>query len=225
MSKILVSLSGGIDSTTLLGFILNGGHQATAISFTYGSKHNKYENEAARKVAAFYAVELLELDISQAMQNIQSNLLLTGGEIPEGHYAAENMKATVVPARNMIFLSIMAGIAESKGMDGLAIGVHAGDHAIYPDCRPDFISHMYQAVKHATDDKVGAIMAPFINMDKRQIVNIGGKILEPAPPYHLTRTCYKDQPVACGKCGSCVERLEAFKLNYLTDPIEYEVTE
>jgi len=225
MSKVLVSLSGGIDSTTLLGFILDGGHQTTAISFTYGSKHNKYENESARQVAAFYGVELIELDISQAMTNIESNLLLSGGEIPEGHYAAENMKSTVVPGRNMIFLSIMAGIAASRGFESLAIGVHSGDHAIYPDCRPDFISHMNHAIQFGTDFAVKMVRTPFINMDKRQIVSIGKSSLMIQPPYHLTRTCYKDQPLACGKCGSCVERLEAFEQNGWIDPVEYEVTE
>jgi len=221
MGKVLLSLSGGVDSTTLLAWLLAGNSEVTAISFKYGSKHNKYENEAARQLAHHYGVELIELDIQQAMINIQSNLLSSGGAIPEGHYEEESMKSTVVPARNMIFLSIMAGIAESRGLEGLAIGVHSGDHAIYPDCRPEFITSMTKSVQLATDNQVQFIMAPFIDYGKGKIIQTGIALPRPVP-YRLTRTCYTDQPLACGKCGSCVERLEAFQVNGITDPIQYE---
>lgn len=221
MSKILLSLSGGIDSTTLLAYLLDRRHSVTAVSFKYGSKHNKYENKAARDIASHYGVELIELDISQAMVNIQSSLMLSGDKIPEGHYAGETMKQTVVPARNMIFLSIMAGIAESRKLDGVAIGVHAGDHAIYPDCRPEFIFFMGESIEAATGGQIKYLFAPFVNDDKGAVVQAGMK-LDAQIPYHLTRTCYKDQAIACSKCGSCVERLEAFQINGLVDPIEYE---
>ena len=221
MSKMLISLSGGIDSGTLLGHYQDNYVETVGISFYYGSKHNQYENEAARMLAAHYRIELIELDISQGMAGIESNLLLSGADIPEGHYQAENMKSTVVPARNMIFISIMTAIAISRGLDELAIGVHAGDHAIYPDCRPEFIRAMNSAVELAGDFQVRSLRAPFILKSKADIVNIGLNLHNPVP-YHLTRTCYKDQVLACGKCGSCIERLEAFKINGFTDPIAYE---
>lgn len=216
--KIVMALSGGMDSTTLLGHLLHENHQVTCVGFTYGSKHNKYENECAYKVAQHYRVPFVLISLASAMGGFKSDLLMSGGEIPEGHYQAENMRRTVVPGRNTIFLSFLAGIAESEGADRIAIGIHQGDHAIYPDCRQEYYKAMDLAIYLATDRKV-QIDAPFLNTDKTGILK-RGTILN--VPYHLTRTCYKDQLVSCGKCGSCQERLAAFYEIGVEDPVSYE---
>jgi 7-cyano-7-deazaguanine synthase len=217
--KAVLSLSGGIDSTTVLAHLLKHlGEPVQCVSFTYGSKHNRYENEAARKVAAYYAQPLLEIDLSVAMSVFKSNLLKSGGEIPEGHYNDASMSQTVVPARNIIFASLLAGVAESKEAPVVGLGIHQGDHAIYPDCRPGFFFAMKHAIQEGTDGKV-TLLAPFLLHTKYDIIRWG---LEEDVPYQLTRTCYKDQEVACRRCGSCVERREAFQLCGVIDPIKYE---
>lgn len=216
--KALVSLSGGLDSTTVLAEALSQGLEVVAVSFSYGSKHNEFENIQARKIAGYYNVpfELIELD--GVMKGFTSNLMKSGGEIPEGHYEDASMALTVVPARNIIFASILAGKAWSLGCELVFLGIHQGDHAIYPDCRPEFFDAMNKAIDTGTDGKV-LLAAPFLTTDKAGIVKRG---LELGVPYELTRTCYKHQKIACGKCGSCRERLEAFEKNNAKDPICYE---
>ena len=220
-----MGLSGGMDSATLLGIYLGQGFEVHCCSFIYGSKHGPYENTAANNLVDYYhtidfPVAKKAFDLRQPMFHFKSDLLLTGGAIPEGHYEAESMKATVVPGRNMIFASIMAGYAQSIGAEAIALGVHAGDHAIYPDCRPDFIEALRNAIEFSTEGKVD-VWTPLLYEDKARILKIGLG-LTPAVPYQLTRTCYKDQPISCGKCGSCQERLEAFKIIGIKDPITYE---
>lgn len=219
MDKVVMALSGGLDSTTLLAYLLHKEHEVILINFKYGSKHNTYEISAARKIAEYYGMQLREIDISNCFEFTKSNLLLSGGDIPEGHYEAESMKQTVVPGRNLTFLAIMSSIAESYQASSVAIGVHKGDHHIYPDCRFDFITYAEKTIRLSTDNKVTEIKAPFILDSKEGIVKLGMKL---SVPFHLTRTCYKDQLVACGKCGSCQERLEAFRLNNRVDPERYE---
>lgn len=229
MSKelIVMGLSGGMDSTTLLGYLLDQGHEVHACTFKYGSKHNPYENKAAQYVIDFYQKRTSRLttsffDLTAILGNLNSALLQSNEEgIPEGHYANENMKKTVVPGRNLMFSSVMASVAESMGAGRLALGVHSGDHFIYPDCRTEFIKSLDTTVFLSTDQKV-EVSAPFADLDKEGILKIGYG-LDLKVPYHLTRTCYKDQEKSCGKCGSCNERLEAFENIGLEDPIEYEV--
>lgn len=226
MKKIVLGLSGGLDSTTLLGMFLDKGYEVHACLFMYGSKHNIYEQRAAQDVINFYQAHFMPVflhtfNLPQIFADFKSNLLKSGGDIPEGHYNDENMKLTVVPGRNLIFASIMAGLAESIGAESIALGVHAGDHAIYPDCRPLFINALNDTIQESTERKVNVI-TPILNYTKGELLEIGINIQNPPVPYHITRTCYKDQVHACGKCGSCVERLEAFEMNNLIDPITYE---
>jgi 7-cyano-7-deazaguanine synthase len=223
--KTMLALSGGIDSTTVLTWLVNHGHAVHCCLFHYGSKHNKFELAAAKNVYEYYSknypdkiLGITEVDLTTIFVKCKSNLLEGQGQIPEGHYNDANMSKTVVPARNMVFLSVMAGLAESYELDSIAIGIHQGDHHIYPDCRPEFFFAMKEAVLRGTDGKISAI-APFLKLNKAQIVEYG---LKHGAPYHLTRTCYKNQEKACGKCGSCTERLEAFEKNGVPDPIEYE---
>lgn len=224
--KCIVSLSGGMDSVSLLGKVLaewspdDGApaDQILAVGFSYGSKHNRFENQAAWEVAKYYNVPLRLIDLTGVMDGFKSNLLLGQGQVPEGHYEAESMRQTVVPGRNTIFVSILSGLAESLGAGLIYLGIHGGDHHVYPDCRPEWLRAMRETVLHSTEGKV-ELRAPFLYGNKTSIIKDGLVI---GVPYHLTRTCYKAQPLACGRCGSCRERLGAFKDNDVEDPIEYE---
>jgi 7-cyano-7-deazaguanine synthase len=228
MQKIVMGLSGGMDSATLLGILLEQGLEVHCCTFFYGSKHNVYENRAAADLVMHYQglgfpVFGYYFDLSNAFKHSKSALLLTGGEIPEGHYEAESMKQTVVPGRNLIFSATMASLAESIGAASIALGVHSGDHAIYPDCRPAFIQSLDLTIQLSTEGKV-KVITPLLNDNKASILKKGYLLSKPVP-YHLTRTCYKEQELSCGKCGSCQERLEAFKLVGKKDPIQYEDNE
>ena len=216
--KTVISLSGGLDSGVMLGMLMALGHEVHAVTFDYGSKHGQYEIDAAKRLVAFYMVPHQVIDVRGIFAGFNSALLKVDGRpIPEGHYEDKSMSLTVVPGRNMIFASILAGLAESLGYDAVSLGIHAGDHAIYPDCRPGFKAAMNKAIGAATEYKVD-LYAPFLEMSKGQIVAEG---LEYNIPFRLTRTCYKDQPLPCGKCGSCTERLEAFAFAGIQDPVDY----
>jgi len=216
--KAIIALSGGMDSTAVLAKLIDQGAEVECFGFEYGSKHSLFEQQSARAVAEFYHVPYSLIDLSAITPHLQSNLLKTGGAIPEGHYNDKSMSLTVVPGRNIIFLSVLAGIAWSRGASQIGIGLHQGDHAIYPDCRISFFKAMDEAISEGTDQKV-CIVAPFLSTDKAGIVEWG---LHHAVPFDLTRTCYKEQPISCGKCGSCIERLAAFEKNNTKDPVSYE---
>jgi 7-cyano-7-deazaguanine synthase len=220
--RVVLALSGGLDSSTLCGYYLEKGWQVVPITFNYGSKHNRYEIEACVAVIRHFGLpDPVLIDLKFFGELFRSDLLFSGGTVPDGHYTDESMTATVVPARNLIFASIVAGYAESIDADMISLGVHGGDHYIYPDCRPEFISSLYNSVMLATDGKV-RVDAPFLYSSKAEIIRIGLNLKKIVVPYHLTRTCYKDQLVSCGTCGSCVERLEAFAEMGMRDPILYE---
>lgn len=218
MKKVVMSLSGGMDSTTMLAYYLDQGYEVHCVHFQYGSKHNAYELQSVNNVTSYYKVPLTIINMHEAFANMSSHLMQSGGDIPEGHYADENMKKTVIPGRNTIFAAVLSGIAESIGATKVALGTHQGDHAIYPDCRAEYTKALDTLIYLASDRKV-EVDAPFQFTDKTGICKIG---LELTVPYHLTRTCYKEQETSCGVCGSCCERLSSFELNNAVDPIAYE---
>lgn len=216
--RVLVSLSGGMDSATLLAEAKHQNHEVHCVSFNYGSKHAAYEMSAAEQLVSFYKVPWTCIDISMALVDFQSALLLTGADVPEGHYKDPKMKKTVVPCRNLILISFLAGLADSHQLQRIWFGMHLGDYAIYPDCRPEFVSAAAMVVRTATESRVD-VEAPFLYYTKSDILQRGITL---RVPYHLTRTCYKNQQKACGKCGACYERLEAFAVNNTIDPLEYK---
>jgi 7-cyano-7-deazaguanine synthase len=219
--QIRVSLSGGMDSATLLGQARSVTRDVYCVGFTYGSKHNQYENQAARDLASYYSVPLEFIDLSRIFSGYTSALMKDGGAIPEGHYTDATMSQTVVPGRNLIFASILASMAEHGKYTEVWMGMHSGDHAIYPDCRPSFAFHAREAIHESTEGKV-KLMTPFMDITKSDILQLGYEV---GVPYAMTRTCYLDDAVACGRCGSCQERLEAFSLIQREDPIQYKSRE
>lgn len=229
MQTALVSLSGGMDSVTVLAFALRRHEEVHAVGFTYGSKHNHYEQAAAEQIVKYYQrlnynLSYQLVDLTNILGSLDSDLLQSGGAIPEGHYEEETMRRTVVPGRNILFASVLASFAMSrKDCTSVYLGVHAGDHYIYPDCRPSFIRAMRDAIHFGTGEAIDLI-TPFLHDTKKEILSYGYDLSVPVP-YHLTRTCYKDQVIACGKCGSCQERLTAFRDLGKEDPIDYECRE
>lgn len=218
--KVCVLLSGGMDSVAAFYHVL-GAHEVVAcLSFDYGSKHNAKEIPFAELHAARHGIphHTIRLDFMDRL--FKSSLLRSGGEIPEGHYAEESMKQTVVPFRNGIMLAIAAGYAESVEAEGLVIAAHSGDHAIYPDCREPFMQGMATAIAEGTYAKI-EVLRPFIDMDKAGIARRG---VELGIDFSETWSCYKGGDVHCGVCGTCVERREAFLLAGLPDPTVYEQT-
>ena len=211
--KGLLIYSGGLDSTTLLYEYKDS--IDLAVTFDYGSKHNAKEIACAKENCQRLGIKHLIIPLGFIGQYFKSDLLQSGGEIPEGSYADENMKSTVVPFRNGIMLAVAAGLAESYGLDTVLLANHSGDHAIYPDCRPDFIDAFSAAVKAGTYEGI-KVVSPYCNITKRDIA-LRGKAI--GVDYFLTYSCYKGGEKHCGKCGTCVERKEALEG---FDPTTYE---
>ena len=216
--KILHVYSGGLDSTVLLAKLLKEKNKVQGINFYYGSNHNLQERAAARRVTKVLGVKLTEINLDFIKEYFQSALLAGADAIPEGHYQAENMKSTVVPFRNGIMLSIAAGFAESQGLEAVSMAAHAGDHYIYPDCRPQFLDPMEDAIREGTEKRI-QLMAPFYNRTKTGIVKLGNEI---GAPMELSYSCYRGGQLHCGTCGACNERKEAFKDAGVKDPTRYE---
>lgn len=215
--KAIVIYSGGMDSFTVLNQAVAEGYQVYPLSFNYGQRHLK-ELEYAAKVCKQLNLQHKIVDISAINSLLAGSSLTDDIDIPEGHYEEESMKSTVVPNRNMILLSLAVGYAVSSGATKVFYGAHAGDHAIYPDCRPEFVEKM-KAVCAIADYQPIDIVTPFLNNSKIEILTHG---LNMGLDYSLSWTCYNGREKACGKCGACQERLEAFAKNGLTDPLEYE---
>ena len=203
MKNKIILLSGGMDSTTLLYQYKD--KIKLAVSFDYGSKHNKMELKYAKLNCDKLKIKHTIIKLGFVNKLFKSSLLKSGGEIPEGHYESKSMKSTVVPFRNGIMLSIVGGLAESENCDSILIANHFGDHAIYPDCRKSFIRYMSQAIQAGTYNKI-LITAPYTKLSKKNIAAIG---LTLRIDYTKTYSCYKGKKIHCGKCGTCVERKEA----------------
>ncbi len=218
--KVVVLCSGGMDSVTALYWAKRDHEPVAAVSFDYGAKHNAREIPFAAEHAHALGVrhELIQLDFVNRL--FASDLLKSGGDIPEGHYAAENMKQTVVPFRNAIMLSIACGFAESTDAEGLVIAAHGGDHTIYPDCREDFMRAMGDAMRLGTYAHI-QLLRPFIALNKGEIAAAGARL---GVDFSRTWSCYKGGDLHCGKCGTCVERREAFAVAGLPDPTSYAET-
>lgn len=216
MKDSVIIVSGGMDSITLL--YDRKAEIALGISFDYGSKHNAKEIPLAKMHCERLGIKHITIELGFMQKYFESSLLQGGEDIPEGHYADENMKSTVVPFRNGIMLSIAAGIAESNGLKKVLIANHGGDHAIYPDCRPEFINAMSVATKAGTYVDV-EVVGPYTNITKSDIARRGKEL---GLDYSETWSCYKGGEVHCGKCGTCVERKEALAEAGITDTTIYE---
>ena len=218
--KVVVLCSGGMDSVAALYDAAQIHEVTAAISFHYGAKHNDREIPFAKWHADRLSIPHITVPLAFIGEQFESDLLQKGGEIPKGHYEEETMKKTVVPFRNGIMLSIAGGFAESKGAHGLVIAAHSGDHAIYPDCREDFLSAMADAIRLGTSARV-EVMRPFVTMTKTEIARRGHDL---GVDFSQTWSCYVGGEVQCGECGTCVERREAFLLAGIVDPTAYLAT-
>ena len=212
----VIILSGGMDSVTLLHYRKE--RIALAVSFDYGSNHNAREIECAAHHCSLLGIEHIVIPLEFMGRYFKSSLLSGADDIPEGHYADDNMKSTVVPFRNGIMLSVACGLAESRGLCHVMMANHGGDHAIYPDCRADFVKAMSEAMRCGTYDGV-TIEAAFTDITKGDIARIGKGL---GVDYSKTYSCYKGGERHCGKCGTCVERKEAMAEAGIEDPTDYE---
>lgn len=216
MKDSVIIVSGGMDSITLLHDYKD--RIALGISFDYGSNHNAKEIPFAELHCKRLGIKHITIPLEFMHKNFKSSLLEGADAIPEGHYEDENMKSTVVPFRNGIMLAIAAGIAESNGLDHVMIANHGGDHAIYPDCRPEFISAMSSATSAGSYNGV-TVIAPYTSITKGDIARRGKEL---GIDYTETWSCYKGGDKHCGKCGTCVERKEALRDAGIEDFTEYE---
>ncbi len=212
----LIVLSGGMDSVTLLYDKID--QIALAVNFIYGSNHNLRELECARLHCQKLGVELLEIHLDFMGEYFHSSLLEGAEAIPEGNYEDENMRSTVVPFRNGIMLATAAGLAESRGLSAVMLANHGGDHTIYPDCTPEFISAMGSAIAAGTYEKL-QLRAPYTNLTKTEIALIGKKL---GIDYSTTYSCYKGGVHHCGQCGTCCERRESLAQAGIIDTTIYE---
>lgn len=218
MFDCLVVLSGGMDSTVLLTDCVQKYERVSAISFDYGSKHNGRELPLAVAMCKAMEVHHRVIALPFVGELFSSSLLASGDAVPDGAYDEPTMKSTVVPFRNGIMLSIAAGYAESIGAEKIVLGSHAGDHFIYPDCRPEFNESFAKAVNLGTDGKV-SIEYPYATMDKRDIGDLGRRL---QVDFCRTWTCYKGEELHCGVCGACDERKYALREDEGLDPTVYQ---
>lgn len=217
--KVAVLLSGGLDSTTALHWAHHHHEVVCALSFDYGSNHAARELACARYQAEQLGIPYHEIDLRSISAHLQSALLSGADAIPTADYAEDNLKQTVVPFRNGIFLAIAAGIAESNGATGIVIAAHGGDHALYPDCREDFMTAMASAISLGTYAHL-EILRPFITHSKGEITAIGAQL---GVDFSHTYSCYCGREQHCGQCATCRERRESFAAAGLPDPTDYEL--
>ncbi len=212
----LIVVSGGMDSITLLYDMKD--RIAMGVSFDYGSNHNAREIPYAEMHCKRLGIKHITIKLDFMHQYFKSSLLEGADAIPEGHYDDENMKSTVVPFRNGIMLAIATGLAESNRLKNVMLANHAGDHAIYPDCRPEFVEAMGRATEAGTYDGI-RVLAPYTNITKTDIARRGKEL---GIDYTETWSCYKGGQKHCGKCGTCTERREALAEAGIEDHTEYE---
>ncbi|HUF62745.1 MAG TPA: 7-cyano-7-deazaguanine synthase QueC [Verrucomicrobiales bacterium] len=215
--KAVALVSGGLDSVVALHATSRDHEIDAVLSFDYGAKHNGRELPMARWHADQLGLSHTVIELGFMDLHFRSGLLSSGGDIPEGHYEEESMRQTVVPFRNGILLSVASGFAESRGAEAVVIAAHGGDHAIYPDCREPFMEAMAQAIRLGTYAGI-QVLRPFIALRKEDIVTLGTAL-----GVDLARTwsCYKGGQWHCGRCGTCVERREAFERAGIADPTAY----
>ena len=215
--RVVVLLSGGMDSVTALYQAAGDSEIVAALSFEYGARHHSKELPWAAWHAKRLGVRHEVLPLGFVANHFTSALLEGGEPIPLGHYEEASMRQTVVPFRNGIMLAVAAGFAESAGASALVIAAHAGDHAVYPDCREEFMAAMEAAIRFGTYAEL-ALLRPFIQLDKAAILAKGIAL---GVDYARTWSCYIGGELHCGECGTCVERREAFVLAGVADPTPY----
>ena len=218
MTEAICVMSGGLDSTVLLYKLIDEGFTVKAISYDYAQKH-QIELAYAKTTCDNLGVPHKILDITSIVDIFKGSALTDNIEVPDGHYESDNMKVTVVPNRNSIFLNLAMAYGISHKIYNIAYAAHAGDHAIYPDTRPVFVEKI-QALAEVVDYEPLKIMAPFLHIHKEDIVKLG---VELGVDFKNTWSCYKGRQLHCGQCGTCAERIESFKLAGIIDPIEYEI--
>ena len=220
--KLAVAIvSGGLDSVTLAYYLHDRNYDLLLLGFDYGQRHSR-ELEYSELCAARLGAKFKMIELQSVGRLLTSALTDENIAVPDGHYAEQSMKATVVPNRNAIMLTIAYGIAVASGANVVATGVHGGDHFIYPDCRPDFINAFDLMQRYAVDGFAKRdlhLYTPFIAKKKEDIVSVGHVL---GVPFYDTWSCYKGGERHCGTCGTCVERKEAFLLSGVLDPTEYE---
>ena len=216
MKDSLIIVSGGMDSITLL--YDKRDDIALAVTYDYGSNHNRQELEYALYHCRTLGIEQLVIPLDFFSRYFKSSLLEGPDAIPECAYSDESMKSTVVPFRNGIMLSIACGLAETRGLHKVLIANHSGDHAIYPDCREEFINAMSHAMSSGTYENI-TVSAPYTNISKTDIAMIGKRL---GIDYTKTYSCYKGGIKHCGRCATCLERKEALKGAGIIDKTEYE---
>ncbi len=216
--KALAVVSGGLDSVTLAHMLAAEGNLGSLISFDYGQRHKK-ELQFAARCAERLKVSHAIIDLTSITPHLKGSALTDEVAVPDGHYASENMKQTIVPNRNAIMLAVAFGVAPAQGLDAVATAIHAGDHFIYPDCRPDFANLFQQmeqkALEGCWDIK---LLTPFIHGSKSDIARKAGELKVPIAD---TWSCYKGGDIHCGRCGTCVERREALSLAGVPDSTLY----
>ena len=222
MNKTIAIVSGGLDSVTLAYKLKAEGHELHLLGFHYGQRHVReleYGRACAHRLGAVYDT----VEIAAFGRMLKGSALTDDIAVPHGHYASPNMAVTVVPNRNAIFLALAYGVAVAEDAQFVAIGVHAGDHPIYPDCRPVFL-RAFDAMQKLAVEGHGHrdlnLLAPFANLSKTDIVRLGANL---GVPFVETWSCYEGQDIHCGLCGTCVERKEAFQLAGVLDPTTYRV--
>ena len=221
MKSVVAIVSGGLDSVTLAYLLSSQGYSLHLLAFDYGQRHVK-EVQCAQLCAQRLGATFDRLDLRAVGEMLTQNSLTSiDNAVPDGHYTDSTMKVTVVPNRNAIMLTVAFGIAANYGYDAVAIGVHGGDHTIYPDCRPEFLARFSSMEETALGEWATVkLLAPFVEMDKTDIVRLGIGL---GVPFIDTWSCYKGREAHCGTCGTCVERKEAFSLAGMDDPTVYVV--